>query len=98
MRRVRLPTIDKAEQLVRLPTFLNGRAYNLYRRLQAEEGDNMVNFRTNLIYLFYAFEARETRRLELTKFKCLLDEETDQFVYRLERKFIQIHPDMQTDA
>ena len=89
---------DDAEQLMCLPTFLDGRAYNRYRWLQAGERDDMVNHRTNLINLVQPPEARETRRLELSNFKYFPDEKIDQFVYRLERKFTQAHPNMEADA
>ena len=55
----------------------------------------MENLRINLTNLCYPPEARETRRLELCNSKCFPDEEIDQFVYRLERKFAQAHPEMQ---
>ena len=85
------------QQLARLPTFLEGRAYNLYRKLRAGKRDSFANLRTNLIELFYPPEAREMRRLELCNIKCFPDEEIDQFVYRLEQKFSQAHPEMEGD-
>ena len=82
------------QQLVRLPTFLEGRAYTLYRRLQAGERDTIEHLRENLSALFYPEEARETHRLELYNYKCNPDEDIDQFVYRLEQKFDQAHPEL----
>ena len=86
---------DAHEQLARLPTFLDKRAYNLYRRLNAGDRNTMANLQINLRNLFYPPEARETRRLKLCNSKCSPEEEIDQFVYRLERKFGQAYPDMQ---
>ena len=86
------------QRLARLPTFLEGRAYNLYRKLQAGKRDNLDNLSTNLIKLYYPPEARETRRLELCNIKCFPDKEIDQFVYRLKQKFRQAHPEMEGDG
>ena len=86
------------QRLARLPTFLEGRAYNLYRKLQAGQRDNFDNLRINRIELYYPPEARETRRLELCNIKGFPDEEIDQFVYRLEQKFRKAHPEMEGDG
>ena len=82
-----------AQQLVRLPKFLECRAYTLYRRLLPGERDT-IEHRENLLALFYPEEARETHRLELYNYKCTSDEDIDQFVYRLEQKFDQAHPEL----
>ena len=86
------------QQLARLPTFLDGRAYNLYRKLQTGQRDTFAHLRANLMDLYYPPETRDTRRLELCNIKCYPDEELDQFVYRLEKKFSQAHPEMQVNG
>ena len=88
----------EAEQLLRLPTFLEGFAFHLYRRLQPSERDSMQNLRANLLNLFYPPENRDLRQLELSRMKCLPNEHIDEFVYRLESKFAQAYPFMHDDA
>ena len=48
------------QQLARLPTFLDGRAYTLFRRLQPGQRDSFANLRENLLQLYYPPAARET--------------------------------------
>ena len=48
------------QQLARLPTFLDGRAYTLFRRLRPGQRDSFAHHRENLLDLFYRPEARET--------------------------------------
>ena len=82
------------QQLLRHPTFIEGRAYKLYRRLLPGQRDTIAHLRANLLALFYPEEARETHRLELYNYKCDSKEDIDQFVYRLEQKFDQAHPEL----
>ena len=71
------------QQLARLPTFLDGRAYTLFRRLRPEQRDSFASLRENFLQLYGPPEARETQWLELCNLKSNTDEDIDQYVYRL---------------
>ena len=82
------------KQLARLPTFLDGRAYTLFRRLGSGQRNSFAQLCENLSKLYYFPEARETQRLELCNLKCRTDEDIDQYVYRLKQKFDRAHPEL----
>ena len=76
---------DDAARLRRLPTFLGGRAFAVFRRLGDGRRDTIAHLRQAVIETFLPAEERGARYQEFDTCSMNASESVDKFVYRLEQ-------------
>ena len=82
----------------RLPTFLAGRAFAVFRRLGDGQRDTIAHLRQALVDTFLPAEERGARYQEFDTCSMKPDESVDHFVYRLEQLLSMAIPALDGDA
>ena len=88
---------DEASQLRRLPTFMTGRAFAIYQRLDDAQKDTVEHFRVGMIDAFLPDEARGAKFMEFQVAVLKPEEAVESFVYRLESLLSQALPTLQAE-
>ena len=89
---------DDAARLRRLPTFLRGRAFAIFLRLEAGRRDTIAHLRQSLIDEFLPAEERGVRYQEFDTCSMKPSESVDNYVLRLEQLLTMAIPALAGEA